>query len=753
VPTQLHVTFSHAKRVIPNNEDDSWGVFVVRNAENRQLNAVGVMRDDIQEKGVQLMLEGKWQPDRYSGGHQFAFNNHVVKHPAGRDGMIAMLKTAPHIGQKKAELLWDTYGENAAQQLVENPDSLAHPNFLHGEKLREASRAINRVLHEANYYYPLINLFKGVNLPKKLATQVLHKRWGDPVSMIQKNPFFLLKFPGVGFLKADALRSKLKLSPLMPERLDAAVEHSLEQYRSQVWVMRQQIESDVGQLLSMKFADAQMVVRNAIVTKYVAAFTEDGTQYIAVRKYAEQELEASERLAELILAGDEPWPEVYVEPGGVSQHQKKQLDHAVRNGSVAMLLGSAGTGKTHTAAQQIKACVRDGKRVVVCAPTGKAALRIEQTLVEQSVRNVKATTIHRALGAMMDHDGFRFSINGDPLFIEADFILVDEGSMVGNDLALSLFKAIRPGTLVMIIGDPHQLASVSRGTILRDWPAWCKKDDGYEYTCGHLTEIRRNEGEIIAACEQIYQGKVPILLPYGSPGLNWEKETNLQIGISRDDNQIRQRLDAFYTNALQGHIELPNGEPADPLIDIQVIVSTNSNSPASRDEVNTALQRRLNPEMKGKHPHFKVLDKIICVSNSWLPNPHGRDLPKIFVANGSIGYVLKSEAKRIVARMDDYPGMNLLIPTGAGKGDFDLAYAITCHKMQGSQAPIVVVLMSDGYGASRVADRGWVYTALTRAQYLSIVLGSQRSFTEACHRNYMEQRKSFIHTWWNRRLP
>jgi exodeoxyribonuclease V alpha subunit len=748
MPTQLHVTYSHSKRVIANNEHDSWGVFIVRNPEGRQLTAVGVMRDDVRQKGVQMMLEGQWKSDRYTGGHQFVFTNHVVKHPAGRDGVIAMLKTAPRIGQQTAEKLWNLFGEKAPQAVVAQLEDAAE---LLGTNMTKAAVAIEGILGEANYYYPLINLFKGVNLPHNLAHQVIKRRWGDPVTLLRKNPFLLLNFPGVGFLKADALRVKLKLDPLMPERLNAAVAHALEQYRSQTWVVRQQIMSDVGQLLSMRFTDARQVVRNAIVTKYVAAYTEAGTEYIAVRKYAEQELEAADRLAALTRAGVELWPPVEVQPGGISQHQKDQLDHATQNGSVAVLLGSAGTGKTHTASQQIKACLRDEMRVVVCAPTGKAALRIEQTLIKQGVHGVKPTTIHRALGAIMDSEGFRFLRDGDPLYIEADFILIDEGSMVGNDLACSLFRAIKPGTLVMIIGDPHQLASVSRGTILRDWPAWCKQNP--EYTCGHLTEIRRNEGEIISACEKIYHGTPQKLKTYDFPGKSWTKSTNLQLGTCLKDVEIHHRLDAFYAQALRGEIKLPDGKPADPLIDIQVIVSTNSNSPASRDEVNKFLQAKLNPEMKGLHSHFKVMDKIICVSNSWLPNPDGRDLPKIFVANGSIGYVLKSEKKRITARMDDYPGMNILIPTGAGKGDFDLAYAITCHKMQGSQAPIVVTLLSDSYGAKQVMDRGWIYTAITRAQYLAVVLGSNQSFRAACARNYMEQRKSFVLTWLKRRLP
>lgn len=318
--------------------------------------------------------------------------------------------------------------------------------------------------------------------------------------------------------------------------------------------------------------------------------------------------------------------------------------------------------------------------------------------------------------------------------------------MMTNHLLLCLLKAIRTGTHILFLGDPNQLAPVGRGTFLRDWQLWCD-GSAEKSTYGKLTEIQRHAGGIIRTSKAICDGTSPELFTTSNPGQRWTLETNLQYKRCQEDMDIQTAMLDVIDDICDGKIGLHNGE-LHPTKDVQVIVATNSGSPCSKDEVNELLQKKLNGHAPGDHEIFKVGDKVICLKNNTV-GPDTRTNPtggEYFLANGSLGYVTRSETKRIYVRMDDYPNIELIIPLGSGRGDFDLAYAITCHKMQGSQAPVVITLLGGG-SAMMVSDRGWFYTAITRAEHLSIVLSNGQNVTRACRRTHVHDRKSFTTRW------
>ncbi len=268
--------------------------------------------------------------------------------------------------------------------------------------------------------------------------------------------------------------------------------------------------------------------------------------------------------------------------------------------------------------------------------------------------------------------------------------------------------------------------------MLQDWRKWGK--------FGLLTEPQRNSGLIITESARLcLEGK------FNPPRVEramYRNKSNLQHQHCVSDDEIIKALDNFYAS---------HEHTFDPVHDIQVIVAVNERTAVSRDHVNSYLQRRLNPARRGNHNIFKRDDKIICTSNSWVSREGDRlDKPdKKFIANGSIGYVLQSNKRHIIAAMDDHPTQRLMLPTGGGKGDFDLAYAITCHKMQGSEAKCCVTLL--GKYLPRVVDRGWLYTAVTRAQDFSVILGPRGTIEKAVRRVGVNDRKSFAPAWFTER--
>ena len=270
----------NTKTLRPNNDEESWGVYQFCDEQGGRIKGVGVLHNGLRRKGVRMTLEGAYTKDKYSRDPtncwQFTFTNHVVCHPAGKKGMMAFLKMAPHIGNVTALELWAKFGEKAAETLVQRPQEVEDAGILRGERLMEAAETIKCGLDEANYYMPLQTLFAGIGFPKSLVKQVIAAKWGDPVKKIQENPFVLLDFHGVGFLKVDTLRAREGLPHNMPERLYAAVRHIITQRTTQVWVGRNTVHTELGELISLNAPTLNLVIDNAIAHKIIVIIKKFG---------------------------------------------------------------------------------------------------------------------------------------------------------------------------------------------------------------------------------------------------------------------------------------------------------------------------------------------------------------------------------------------------------------------------------------------------------------------------------------------
>lgn len=441
---------------------------------------------------------------------------------------------------------------------------------------------------------------------------------------------------------------------------------------------------------------------------------------------------------------------------GISEHQRSKLGGALA-GPVSLLLGGPGTGKTFTAAAVLKAVARDHglASLAVAAPTGKAAVRITAAMQAAGLRLAHdATTIHRLLGVNRNgHDGKGWGFTyteRNPLPYR--FVAIDEVSMLDTDLASSLLSACAPGTHVLLIGDPGQLPPVGHGAPLRDMIA-------AGIPCGELTEIRRNQGDIVSACKAIREGR-----PWcGSSAIDLPAGRNLLHIPTRNASDTWMRLSRF----------LRTCPPSiDRVWDVQIMVAVNEKSELSRVELNKQLQGLLNPggQTAGGHK-FRVGDKVICLSNSMLsvagevveagfntyagtpkpidhgnhpgkPTPASEAAQTDFVANGEIGRVLAVEPKRVYVRF----GAPARVVKVAGEmlGVFDLAYCITTHKSQGSQWPVAVYIVDDYAGARMVASRELVYTALSRAEKLAVTIGKKAVIDLDCRKEALSRRKTFL---------
>jgi exodeoxyribonuclease V alpha subunit len=335
-----------------------------------------------------------------------------------------------------------------------------------------------------------------------------------------------------------------------------------------------------------------------------------------------------------------------------------------------------------------------------------------------------ATTAHRMLGVTRgghDGKGWGFQFNeGEPL--PQRFIVIDEASMLDTTLAASIVGACGPGTHVLLVGDTGQLPPVGHGAPLRDMIA-----AGLPH--GELMEIQRNAGAIVRVCHAIRRGERfhpcrSIDIPAGE---------NYQHIETPGPSTSRKYIERFFERLPANY---------SPTMDCQVLVVCNQTGAMARSELNPMLQNVLNSggEQAKAHP-FRCGDKVMCLSNGLLPLAEDDDIEE-FVANGEIGIVTYVEPKLALVAFNAPP--RVVQVKGDKLKDFDLAYAITTHKSQGSQWPIVLYASDDYRGARFVACRELIYTMLSRAEKLCITVGKMETIYTDCRKQVLNGRKTFL---------
>ncbi len=429
-----------------------------------------------------------------------------------------------------------------------------------------------------------------------------------------------------------------------------------------------------------------------------------------------------------------------------------QVEHAGKalSSPIALLTGSPGTGKTHCAAAVIRATLRGhGCKVAVCAPTGKAAVRISEKLADAGLP-IKATTVHALLKVSPVEgghgDGWGFA-HGPDNPLPYSHVFLDETSMMDVGLSACLLSALTPSTNLMLIGDKHQLPPVGHGAFLRDLIA-------AELPRGELSEIRRNAGRIVTACHEIKDGKTPRLPDDLGAWLKDDKSNLIQLpwpkGTGRDRGQaMRERLDYLYD--WLGALPQVKEWKWSLIDDVQVIVARN----ATRTALNTHLQQRLNAAgQKGPHGPYRVGDKVICLKNGFVVDAEDRNHKQVFCCNGDVGRVKGFHGKQMVVKLAN-PTRTVLVPlTRAAKqeqaqseetagvgGNWDLAYAVTCWKYQGSEVQVAICLLEP---AGRLGSRELAYTMISRARSLCVLLGDQQELRKYVGNVTLPARKTFL---------
>ena len=695
-------------------------------------------------------------------GEQFNFNSFVAESPIDEDSVLAYLETCrkPERGsitRRVALALFETFGVEAIERLKTDPVGVSQViKQWDAAKASLAAEYLKSQTGTQRSKLALITMLNGRGFPKKTIDRAI-KEWGAAAAdIVRKNPYALMDLPGIGFKGADKLYCDLAreaansdeeyqeaLAAIHRQGLCAAYAVQCESRSSgSTWIPLGFAKGAVTRSVGGVRATPDKAIDWAVMEGQLTV--RDG--HVAVSRMALHELEIAEFVTR--VNKDDEWPSFELihemtPPGKpLSEHQLEAIVEAL-DGRVCCLQGSPGVGKTFAVACIVKAIIEEFGRdaIAVCAPTGKAGVRVQQSMAANGV-DLPATTIHRLLQVEGEGSGgWSFHYN-DQNPLPYRFLIIDESSMIDVDLMASLLRACTSSTHILMVGDIHQLAPVGHGRPFYDLQKCVP--------VGRLTEILRNSGRIVEGCAEI-RDKQSLTF---SKTLDLQKGENLPLvhAVGDDRTQAMENLIQNIEN-----ITLTINEKfhvVDAIEDIQILTGKND----YRKQLNAVLQKFLNPHGESIRGNpFRRGDKIVCLKNGKYQDPADQ-MEEHFVANGELGRVMDIKPGRMTVRLCD-PARTILITHApvlenerevadsedmqrGAVGDWDLGYCLSVHRSQGSQWRFVIVMLESGH--SVIQTRNWTYTAISRAEIATFVVGTNDAAQRSLRVDGISGRKTFL---------
>lgn len=696
------------------NEESGFTIARLRTFDNEHVSVLGTFVNPV--PGETLQLSGRWETHPQYGP-QFRVLNYQVCKPATVEAMEKYLGSGliHGIGPQTARALVAYFGLDTIDIIEKNPKRLTEVPGIGRQKvqwIQEAWEAQREVRH-------IMLFLQGHGISAAYATKICRTYGDRAIEIVTANPYRLAQdVVGIGFKTADRIAQQLGLALNTPERIEAGVLFALQQAgdNGHCFLPQAELSRIAAELLATPPEEGEPapgamptleVVGQAIETlvrRQLLIRDTDDSEVVPI--YLKQVFLAERSLAlRLRKLLDTPltgcWlpddVEGYVEEicgrlqVTLAAQQRQAVTASLRQ-RVAVLTGGPGTGKTTTTRAILQAHVGCQRNVVLASPTGRAAKRLSE------VTGYPAMTIHRLLE--VDPTTFQFKRNQENP-IECDTLIIDEVSMVDLYLAFALVKALPEHAQVIFVGDADQLPSVGAGNVLRDLIA----SEVVPVVC--LTEVFRQAAEstIITNAHRVNHGEMPDL----PPTTQWREADCLF--IPQDDPLLAaQKIADVVCRSLPAL-----GYPRE---DVQVLVPMQRGTLGAQ-YLNTLLQEALNPKQLGVaeltrgQKTLRCGDRIIQTVNNYDKE----------VFNGDIGYVRHIDAAEkqfIVAypeREVDYSFDDI--------DEVQLAYALTVHKSQGSEYPAVVLVLHTQHYL--LLQRNLLYTALTRARKMAVILGSKRA--------------------------
>lgn len=729
---EYNVVRGTVEQIVFYNEENSYAVLRLTDQDGAEMTATGSFPNI--GVGEQVILTGRWVTHP-TYGEQFATEAFDRRLPASASGIAEYLGSGIFrgVGPRLASRIVEKFGDKTFEILENQPERLTALRGISQRKAQELSKQFI----EQNEMRLLMTFLQENGLPVSL-TSLLYKRLQNrAIAALKENPYLLCdSYYDVDFKVVDALAMRLGLSLSSDERTDAAVLYTLSYNlnNGHTFIPLEKLVNAVCTLLSddtvsfeedfvlrgvERLAQSKQLIRERIANRdviYLESIYRAET-YLAVTlsSMAERNFEENftiEELMELLTQDDSAVP--------FSEKQQQAIVMAARHGLV-ILTGGPGTGKTTTVHGILQVFDALGLHTLLAAPTGRAAKRLNE------LTDREAKTIHRLLES-------NYQINGHTMFnknhmnqLDCDAVILDEVSMIDITLMEALVEALPSQARLVLVGDADQLPPVGPGNVLHDII------DSHRIPTIQLTEIFRQarQSNIVLNAHAVNAGQMPTAS---------RRDGDFFFLKRIDAASVIETVAELCAKRLPEHYGFTSGQ-------IQVL------SPAKRQgsgtiSLNRRLQEALNPSAQHKREKrfgdtiFREGDRVMQVRNNYdIIWERGAEEIGTGIFNGDTGEILQiipqQECMRV--QFDD----RIATYTFDMLNELELAYAVTVHKSQGSEFDAVVLALSEGL-PRMLLTRSILYTAITRAKKLLVVVGSPNVLANMVENNHQTGRYSAL---------
>lgn len=700
--------------VIFKSEDT--GYVVAKITANKEVNTiVGTM--PLIKEGQQIEVKGEWIKHKQFG-RQFNVEEYKEVLPTSTKEIEKYLSTGiiHGIGPVTAKKIVKAFGEETLNILDNNIEMLKEVEGIGKKKYN----IIYQSYLETRELKDIIMFFQKHGVTINQCLKIYKKFGGDAQNIVSENPYILSdEISGIGFLTSDRIAKSLGIEPISDFRIQSGIKYVLNSFSGlgNTYMPKDKLINEAQRVLSVDKELIEVNIYNSVLEGKIKIEKINEIEAVYSLPYYFCELGVTNKIITLSIENFQAInSDITFEISSFERKnnivfadsQKEAILGAFENG-IEIITGGPGTGKTTIIKCIIEIYENNGMKVLLAAPTGRAAKR----MTESTGREAK--TIHRLLemGVSDNENSFFGRGEGEPL--EGDVIIVDEASMIDIMLMNSLLKAIKLGTRLIIVGDADQLPSVGPGNVLRDLI------DSEFIKVVRLKDIFRQgkESMIITNAHRINNGELPYLNKKGGDFFFDNRESNEEI-LETILDLVNRRLPLF--NSKWNKIR-----------DFQVLSPTRKGI-LGVDNLNNELQSILNPpskdkkERKFKDSVFREGDKVMQTKNNYSLkwnriNGYG-DNEGVGIFNGDMGFIesISEENRTVTVVFDDERRIvydNLYVE------ELELAYAITIHKSQGSEFKVIITPAF--MGSAFLMNRNILYTGITRAKELVVVVGNQRA--------------------------
>lgn len=696
------------ERIIYQNEENGFVVAKLQEKGKRELTTIVGNLSGI-NPGESLRITGRWVHNK-KFGEQFRVEHYEITVPATLHGIKKYLSSGliKGIGPIMSERIVERFGLDTLNIIENSPERLSEVEGIGPKRIA----MIRKAWEEQKEIRQIMIFLQGHGVSTAYSAKIFKQYGNRSIEVVRENPYRLAReIHGIGFLTADRIAQNIGIDPNSLIRAKAGVIYVLSELTEEghLYYPEKELIRKASEMLKVDpeiilKAIAELFREKEIFLEEIGGKDQKAV-YLAPFYIAESGI--AQRLRRL-KESPSPIRPIRVEKAIEWVQQKLNIELAEKqkeaitlsaDSKVLIITGGPGTGKTTIITAILRIFQQLRVRIFLAAPTGRAAKRMAEAT------GWEAKTIHRLLEFSPQKGGFKRD-EENPL--EADVVIIDEASMMDTLLMYQLLKALPPQAHLILVGDVDQLPSVGPGNVLRDLI-----DSGI-FTVVRLTEIFRQAQKslIVVNAHKVNQGEFPIL-----KGKDEIEKTDFYFIQEEEPEKILGRIIALCEE------RIPKRFGFHPIREIQVITPMHKGL-LGASNLNIELQKRLNPNQHGMthgSRTFRLGDKVMQIANNYEKE----------VFNGDIGWVaeIDEEENELIIEFD-----GRLIPYD--HSDLDeivLAYAISVHKSQGSEYPVVILPVTTQHYV--LLQRNLIYTGITRAKKLVVLIGTKKALAIAIKNN------------------